>query len=86
MSNDLAQLFSAQEVVRRWKAERENAEARLELARAAESRAVLLSGHEPVHSMGINRESLRALLAFTVHHDQGRLDRDLAAIELGARS
>lgn len=86
MSNDLAKLFGAQEKVRRWEAERENAEARLMLARAAESRAYLLSQSEPVQGTGVDREVLRALLAFTEHHSRERLDRDLAKIELGAKS
>lgn len=75
--NDLADLFAAQAEVRRWKAERENADARLELARTSEARAYLLSQYEPVASLGVDREVLRKLLAFTAHHDKARLQRDI---------
>ena len=77
MSDDLARLFSAQKDVARWKAEHENASARLELARTNDARALLLSQYEPVSSLGIDREALRVLLNFTVHHDTARLNREL---------
>lgn len=83
--SDLLKLFAAQERVRRWTAERENAEARLTLARTDEARAYLLSQHEPVASMGIDREALRTLLAFTAHHDKARLAREAIA-QQGGRS
>ena len=78
---DLGRLYAAQDRVRRWSAERENAEARLSLARADEARARLLSQHEPVASLGIDREVLRVLLAYTVHHDEKRLARELTTLE-----
>lgn len=80
MANDLTALFDAQEQVRRWSAESENASARLELARTKEARAFLLSQHEPVASLGIDRNVLRVLLAFTAHHDHARLKRELQAL------
>lgn len=76
-AGDLGALFSAQGDVARWRAERENACARLELACACESRAYLLSQHEPLASLGIDREVMRKLLAFTAHHDKDRLRREL---------
>lgn len=76
-AGDLGALFSAQGEVARWRAERENASARLELARAKESRAFLLSQHEPLASLGIDREVMRKLLSFTAHHDKERLLREL---------
>lgn len=79
MSAELAQAFAASHEVSRWKAEGENASARLELARAKESRALLLSGREPVASLGVDRGALRILLSFTVHHDRARLQREVAA-------
>lgn len=82
--NDLGNLFIAQHEVRRWRAERENADARLELARAKEARANLLSAHEPVASLGIDREVLRALLSYTAHHDEARLKRELGNPNTGA--
>lgn len=79
-AHDLADLFAATDRIARWTAERENATARLELARAAEARAYLLSQHEPVASLGIDRNVLRVLLAFTAHHDKARLAREVAAL------
>lgn len=74
---DLAALFEAQSHVRRWQAECENAAARLELARRQEAAAVLLSQHEPVARLGIDRERLRVLLSFLVHTNKERLDREI---------
>lgn len=79
--NDLQNLFSAQEEVRRWRAECENASARLELAQNRESRAHLLSQYEPAHSLGIDREVLRILLNFTAHHDVNRMNRELKELK-----
>ena len=79
--SDLAKLFAAQGEVRRWQAERENATARLQMARADEARAFLLSQHEPVASLGIDRATLRVLLDFTVHCDKARLTREIAEME-----
>lgn len=77
MSNDLAALFSARQDVDRWKAENENASARLQLARSEAARAQLLSQHEPLHSLGLDRNVIRVLLAFTNHGDEGRMKREL---------
>lgn len=77
--SDLQELFMTQEQVARWKAERENASARLELAQARSCCAYLLSQHDPVHSLGIDREALRILLHFISHHDKGRLAREIAS-------
>lgn len=79
-ANDLSTLFSAGTEVSRWRAEGENASARLEIARTKEARAYLLSQHEPVASLGIDREVLRVLLNFTAHHDRSRLTRELSAL------
>ena len=73
----LAQLFSAQDQVARWRAERENATARLELAQANECMAFLISQHEPLHTLGIDRNTLATLFSFVRHHDKARLDREL---------
>lgn len=77
MSNDLARLFSAQAEVRRWTAERENATARLELARDGEAMAHLISQHEPLASLNVDRDALRLLLAYVKHHDMSRLLREM---------
>ena len=76
-AGDLDQLFDSQERVRRWTAERENASARLQLARIDEACAFLLSQHEPVASSGVDRPSLRVFLSFIKHGDEARLARDL---------
>lgn len=76
----LGALFSAQKDVERWRAEGENASARLQLARSAEARAYLLSQHEPVASAGIDREVLEVLFAFTLHCDKSRMGRELSEL------
>lgn len=75
-ANDLGRLFSAHEQVKRWTAERENASARLELAQIRERSAHLLSQHEPVASLGLDREALRVALNFLAHGDLHRLGRE----------
>jgi len=78
--HDLQRLFSAEGDVRRWRAESENAGARLQLARADEARAFLLSQHEPVASLAVDRCALRVLLSFTQHCDKDRLRREVAEL------
>lgn len=72
---------NARERINRWKAEHENATARLELARRDEVAALLVSQHEPVHSLGIDRNALRVLLAYLTHRDVPRMQRELAALK-----
>ena len=62
--SDLSTLFYREEEVRRWKAEAENAHARLEIAHMRERMAMLLSQHEPVNSLNIDREALRKIFGF----------------------
>jgi hypothetical protein len=73
---DLAHLFMEEEHVRRWRAESENAAARLELATMHRNIAHLLSQHEPVASLGLDRERLRLVLGFVSHGDLPRLQRE----------
>lgn len=68
--------------VRRWLAEGENASARLELARMRECCKLLVSQHDPVHSLGIDRGALKVLLDFVQHHDTERLRRECEALTL----
>src|SRR5690606_18772018 len=42
-----------------------------------EARARLLSQHQPVYELGINRNVLRVLLEYTHHCDEARLEREL---------
>jgi hypothetical protein len=41
----------------------------------------LLSQHDPVAKLGIDREKLRAVLAFVWHGNVDRMERDFAALE-----
>lgn len=79
--NDLSLLFSATDKSARWKAERENASARYDLAKIHERCAYLISQHEPVVSLGLDREKLRLVFSFINHGDLRRLNRDFE--ELG---
>lgn len=71
----------AREVTAKMRAESECADARLELAQHAERIAMLLCQHEPVASLGIDRERLRALLKFIRHGDLKRLAREVEALQ-----
>ena len=83
-AQDLTKIYQSRIECARWAAERENATARLSLARAREARAILLSQHEPVNSLGIDREKLRLLLDYTAHHEFARLERECR--ELGGQT
>lgn len=72
---------SASDRIDRWRAERENASARLQLAERDRAAALLVSQHEPVHSLGIDRNALRVLLAYVSHGDAPRMQRELAALK-----
>ena len=74
--NDLSVLFSAEETSRRWMAERENASARYQLAKIKEHCAYLLSQHEPVASLRLDREKLRIVFRYLNHGDLHRLNRE----------
>jgi len=75
--SDLSVLFSREEEVRRWSAERESASAQLDLAKVRKNCAHLISQHEPVASLGLDREALRLALQYVQHGDENRLMRDL---------
>ena len=77
--NEFGMYPSNTDEVRRWMAERENASARLELARSRECSRLLISQHDPVFSMGVDRDALKILLAFIAHQDTARLRRDCEA-------
>lgn len=68
------------EAARRWTAEMENAEARRELAVTRECCALLVSQHDPVAALGIDRARLKVLLSFVQHHDPARLRRECEAL------
>ena len=75
--SDLATLFNCQEKSARWKAERENAAARYELARINEHCAYLISQHEPISSLNIDRDKIRIVLKYIRYGDLDRLSNDL---------
>lgn len=70
--SDLQKLFNAQDITARWRAESEGASARLEIAQIKERAAYLISQHEPVASLGLDREALRAALSYLWHGDAQR--------------
>lgn len=73
-------LLLAREEVTRWTAERNYAEARMELAQRKERAAHLLSQYEPVASLGLDREKLSLALEFLVHGDEQRIIRSVSEI------
>lgn len=77
--NEFGMYPSNNDTVKRWMAERENATARLELAKTKECCALLVSQYDPVASLGINRDALKILLAFVQHHDPARLRQEIEA-------
>ena len=74
---DLSHYYHQQEVTRRWRAERENSSARLELSQIKERMLYLLCQHEPIHRMGLDREKVRILLDFLHHGDKERMNRNI---------
>jgi hypothetical protein len=53
----------------------------LEIANARRNCAFLISQHDPVAKLGVDREKLRAVLAYVWHGDVGRMERDFAKLE-----
>ena len=78
--NEFGMYPSNNDTVRRWMAEYENASAQLELARTRECCVLLLSQHDPVYSLGVDRARLKVLLDFVRHHDPARLRRECEAL------
>ena len=78
--NEFGMYPSNNDTARRWMAERENADARLALARTRECCALLLSQYDPVYSLGFDRARLKVLLDFVQHHDPARLRRECEAL------
>lgn len=77
--SDFATLMSRQNETVRWRVEVENAAARLELAKIRERMAYLISQHEPVNSLGLDRERLRLALRYLEHGNLTRLENELKA-------
>jgi len=79
--SDFAVYLASKDQTKRWEAERENASARLELAQINERCAMLVSQHQPVSEMEIDRERLRLILSFLRHGDTARLNREFTALQ-----
>lgn len=62
--SDFSEYQNAKEITRRYRAEREAADARLDKAMMQERMAELISQHEPVASMGIDRDKLREAILY----------------------
>lgn len=77
--SDLANLFARQTETKRWAAEHENASARYDLAKMQERIAYLISQHQPVADLGLDREALRAALRYVQHGDEARMRREWKA-------
>jgi len=74
--SDLSHYLNAKDRTARWRAEWENASARMELAQHEERMALLMSQQEPVATLGLDREALRLALQFVRHGDLARLERE----------
>lgn len=81
--NEFGMYPSNTDAARHWTAARENATARLELARTRECCSLLVSQHDPVFSLGIDRAALKVLLSFVQHHDTARLRRECETLIAG---
>ena len=76
MSEHLANLFNAQDNVRLWRNAVESAQANLEVAKVKANCNLLLSQHDPVNKMNIDREKLKMIFSFLWHGQLDRLQRD----------
>ena len=63
--------MSAQETTRKYRAERDAATARVDLAEMRERCAQLISQHEPLNTLGLDRDAVARPLRFV---QSGRLD------------
>lgn len=59
------------------------ASAAVDVARMRHAAALLVSQHEPVASLGMDRDQLRVLLRYVDHGDETRMWRELAALKEG---
>lgn len=68
--SDFSAYMSRKDVTAKCRAERDSATARLELALMHERCAEVMSQHEPLNTLGLDREAVRRLLCFL---NSGRL-------------
>ena len=74
--SDLDLLLRAEEKVLRWRAEREYASAQLELEMMKKNMRYLISQHDPLHSIDVDRNKLRLIFDYILHGDEKRLIRE----------
>lgn len=74
---DLQRLFNAGLRVDSARHRRDHADTLLDLERSRECIHFLLSQHEPVASLGVDREALRVLLSYIQHNDKARMNREV---------
>ena len=77
MSSDLQNLFQNDTEVKAARAEYNASSSNLELAKMRRNIAMLLSQHEPVNTLGVDREALRILLDYVKHGDYNRLQLEV---------
>lgn len=75
--SDLELLFKAEEKVNRWEAECNYASAQLDLALIRRNMRHLISQHEPLNSLGVDRDKLRAIFSYVEHGDIMRLEKEV---------
>jgi len=75
---DFSMLCSEHDRVDRWRAEVESANANLQIARINERCASLISLHEPLASLGLDRERVRLILSYVRHGDLVRFYREFS--------
>lgn len=78
--SDFDDLCSAQDRTRWRRAAWEDAAAQLEMAQRDERAAYLLSQHEPLATLGLDRERLRLALRYLVHGNLNRLEVERKAL------
>lgn len=69
--NDFSRYMNAKEITARHRAQRDAASAGLDLAIMRERCAEVLSQHEPINTLGLDRDAVRRLVFFI---QCGRLD------------
>ena len=75
--SDLELLFKAEEKVARWIAEYNYASAQLTLAKARRNMRYLISQHEPLSSLGVDRDKLRIIFSYVEHGNTVRLKNEV---------
>jgi hypothetical protein len=80
--SDLSLLFLEEARVAQWEAERSSATANLQIAKMNRRCAYLISQHDPVTMMGLDRERLRLVLSYVRHGDIERLKHEFEQLQI----